>query len=154
MRGNAIRGWCLLAAALFLLFFVFLFFRFNDSLLVSEPSGLDVVSLPYVQFDVIDVSYTGATYSVSNNGKGSISFGLDFGIEVLRNKKWIEVPHSDVLTSSIQIELLPEQSESFTCSWENSYGSLSSGQYRLVKYIDAYEDGSPHSYWVACEFIL
>ena len=142
MRGNAIRGWGL----------VFLFFRFNDSLLVSEPSGLDVVSLPYVQFDVIDVSYTGATYSVSNNGKGSISFGLDFGIEVLRNKKWIEVPHSDVLTSSIQIELLPEQSE--TCSWENSYGSLSSGQYRLVKYIDAYEDGSPHSYWVACEFIL
>ena len=70
MRGNAIRGWCLLAAALFLVFFVFLFFRFNDSLLVSEPSGLDVVSLPYVQFDVIDVSSTGATYSVSNNGKG------------------------------------------------------------------------------------
>ena len=153
MKSKNIRAKSALAAIFLLGLFAYLLYHFNTSPNLDQ-SELDVTNIPGVQIEIIEASYTGATYSISNTSESTISFGYDFGIEILRGVKWFELPHSDMLTVSIQLELLPGQSESYTCSWESTYGTLSAGQYRLVKQINTYENWENLSHWVACEFIL
>lgn len=153
MKFKASRGKLVLSVILSLVFFAFLLYYFKTSSF-SKQSKLDIVDLPGIQLDIMEASYTGANYSVTNTSEHAICFGYDFGIEVFNRNNWAELPHSDTLTSTIQLELLPGQSDSFTCNWESTYGLLKAGQYRLVKRIIAYDGSLQTSHWIACEFVL
>lgn len=98
-----------------------------------------------------ELSPHGATYSISNNGDYSVSYGYDYGIEIEKNGTWFPLKHNDILALTVQLELRPGQSESLKCDWSSAYGVLESGQYRLVKSV---YDSNQTSFLINCEFTL
>ena len=51
--------------------------------------------------------------------------------------------------------LLPKESKEIELNWENEYGKLSKGTYRIIKGINyEYEEGKYKSFNVAVEFII
>ena len=88
-----------------------------------------------------DVTPTDCTVVFNQSGgniTGELTTGSYFRVEQYKNGEWNEIEWlpdtEDVAFSSVGY-ILPEESESkeFKCSWENIYGKLSKGKYRIVK---------------------
>lgn len=143
----------IVAVVLICLFFAFGFYLINKDNR-STQSSLDIHDTDDVQFEIVESSNIGATYMLSNTGDDPICFAYNYSIEVFRRGKWFQLPHEPALFNTIQLALYPEESESYTCNWMSTYGTLTTGQYRIVKRIERMEKGVPIPYWVASEFVI
>lgn len=117
---------------------------------ITHPSS-DENDFSDIVLTIDELSPHGATYSISNNGDHSVSYGYDYGIEIEKDGAWFSLEHDDILTLTEQLELRPGQSESHKCDWSSTYGVLESGQYRLIKSV---YDSNRTSILINCEFTL
>ena len=97
---------------------------------------------------------TGATFILKNESNTNYGYGPAWEIEMKQADKWHKI---DVVLNfnSPSYQLSVNESKELNINWENSYGKLASGEYRLIKHIDIEkEDGTFEDFYVSAEFTI
>lgn len=90
------------------------------------------------------LSNTGLVLVVKNETDDcAFEFGNAYSLEMLVDGNWIDVKQlQDVPITAIAHMVLPGESIEHAVNWERRYGSLPTGDYRLVKRVErVHEDG-------------
>lgn len=122
----------------------------ND--LPLAESDCEVNALAGITMVVDEVSANGATYIIRNESVGELTFGLDFGVQAEKNGVWYDIEHEGMAVIAIAMALEPGDEGTYTCGWENVYGPLPAGHYRIVKSVTAGRENE--QYWLAAEFTV
>lgn len=103
-------------------------------------------------------SATGLTVTFENNYGGQCIYSESFWLQKKIDGKWYQVPvvfDGDYAFEDIGYSLDAGSSGEWTVNWEWLYGSLDSGEYRIVKDVLVSTDlGEYDTYYLAAEFIL
>jgi len=97
---------------------------------------------------------TGATFILKNEGNIDYGYGPAWEIEMKQDDEWHKI---DVVLNfnSPSYQLSVNESKELNINWENSYGKLASGDYRIIKSIDVeQEDGTFEDFYVSAEFTI
>ena len=101
-------------------------------------------------------SADGLTVTVENKSSSKCIYGEDFDLEKQLNGRWYKVPvtiKGNYAFTDIGFELASGESREWKVDWKWLYGSLASGDYRIVKGIlDFRGTGDYDQYYLAAEF--
>ena len=103
------------------------------------------------------VSPTEATVIFENNSNNQGVYSDDFLLEKEIEGDWYQLPTiiDEYGFNDIGYELLPWEIEEFTIDWDWLYGSLDSGEYRIVKkLLDLRDTGDYDEYNLAAHFTI
>jgi hypothetical protein len=104
------------------------------------------------------VSPTGLTVILENNSDQQCIYGEHYVLEKKVNQGWYQVPvvvEGDYGFVDIGYDLPPGAEEAWDVDWEWLYGSLETGEYRIVKDIlDFRGTGDYDTYYLTAEFII
>ena len=95
---------------------------------------------------------TEATFILKNNSDVDIQYGVPYELEIKKDGVWhsINVEISFILPAYI---LKAKEEREIKLNWENSYGVLAKGEYRMIKdYSVENDNGYYDSFFVAVEF--
>lgn len=99
---------------------------------------------------------TNATLIIKNNSDQKVRYGEDFQMEIKKNNKWyqLNIKHEVFFTLAATILDAQEQRE-IELNWEDEYGKLKKGTYRIIKDMDrCVENEQCKSFNVAVEFVI
>lgn len=95
-----------------------------------------------------------ATLVLTNNSDKNFQYGNTYEIEIKKDGEW----HKINVELNFDIPAFPlssKESEEIELNWENGYGKLAKGTYRIIKDIDyKYEEGKYKSFNIAVEFTI
>ena len=95
-----------------------------------------------------------ATLVLTNNSDKNFQYGTPYEIEIKKDGEWHKI-NVELNFTLPAFHLLPKESKEIELNWENEYGKLSKGTYRIIKGINyEYEEGKYKSFNVAVEFII
>ena len=95
-----------------------------------------------------------ATLILTNNSDRKIQYGSPYEIEIKKNGEWYKINAKLNFTLPLFILESKEKNE-FKLDFEEGYGKLPSGTYRVIKKIDKEkEDGLFDSFYVSTEFTI
>lgn len=94
------------------------------------------------------------TLVLINNSDKKIQYGSSYEIEIKKNDEWHKI--NAELNFTLQLFILESKKKNeFKLNFEEGYGKLPSGTYRVIKKIDKEkEDGLFDSFYVAAEFTI
>lgn len=94
------------------------------------------------------------TLVLINNSDKKIQYGSSYEIEIKKNDEWHKI--NAELNFTLQLFILESKEKNeFELNFEDGYGKLPSGTYRVIKKIDKEkEDGVFDSFYVAAEFTI
>ncbi len=127
----------------------------KNKFIVGEESSI-VITNNDVTLSIKDGTLTnkGATLVLKNDSDQDYQYGNPFEIEIKENGKWhkINVELNFTLPAFI---IQSGETKEFPLSWENGYGKLASGTYRIIKNVDYQkENGNFERFHVAVEFTI
>ena len=95
-----------------------------------------------------------ATLVLTNNSDKNFQYGNPYEIEIKKDGEWHKI--NVELNFDIPAFQLPsKESKEIELNWENGYGNLATGTYRIIKGIDyEYEEGKYKSFNIAVEFTI
>ena len=94
------------------------------------------------------------TLILTNNSDRKIQYGSPYEIEIKKSDEWHKINAKLNFTLPLFILESKEKNE-FELNFEDEYGKLPSGTYRVIKKIDKEkEDGVFDSFYVAAEFTI
>ena len=95
-----------------------------------------------------------ATLILTNNSDKNFQYGTSYGIEIKKDGEWHKI--NVELTSTVPaFQLSARENKEIEINWENGYGILEKGTYRIIKGIDyEYEEGKYKSFKIAVEFTI
>lgn len=94
------------------------------------------------------------TLILTNNSDRKIQYGSPYEIEIKKNGEWYKINAKLNFTLPLFI-LEPKEKNEFKLNFEEGYGKLPSGTYRVIKKIDKEkEDGLFDSFYVSTEFTI
>ena len=97
---------------------------------------------------------TGTTLVLTNNSDKNFQYGNPYEIEIKKDGEWHKIKVKLYFTLPA-FHLNSKESKEIELNWENVYGKLATGTYRIVKKIDyEYEDGKYETFNVAVEFTI
>lgn len=97
---------------------------------------------------------TGATLMLKNDSDVDIQYGDPYEIEIKKDGKWHKI-NVELNFNLPAYMLKPNESKEIELEWENGYGQLASGDYRIIKDIDVEkEDGTFATFYVSAEFTI
>lgn len=133
----------------------------NDYSTDLEESTLGTINdFSGVSMSVLDetVSPTGLTVEFENDSDQQVIYGEDFLLETNVEDSWYQVPviiEDEYGFDAIGYELSPGETDSLEIDWEWLYGSLESGEYRIMKEVlDFRGAGDFDEYQLTAEFII
>lgn len=98
---------------------------------------------------------------ISNNSSKTLYWGSWFTLEKKENDNWYEVKLLDLESDNIArtwtdslAYLNKDETRTIECKWDNGYGELSNGNYRIVKEFFFDERNQDEKVYVACEFSI
>lgn len=95
-----------------------------------------------------------ATLVLTNNSDKNFQYGNTYEIEIKKDGEW----HKINVELNFDIPAFPlssKESKKIELNWENGYGKLAKGTYRIIKDIDyKYEEGKYKSFNIAVEFTI
>ena len=92
------------------------------------------------------------TLILTNNSDRKIQYGSPYEIEIKKNDEWYKINAKLNFTLFI---LESKKKNEFKLNFEEGYGKLPSGTYRVIKKIDKEkEDGLFDSFYVSTEFTI
>ena len=97
---------------------------------------------------------TGATLILKNNSDVEVEYGTPYEIEIKKDGEWHKI--NVELNFNLPAYILKSNtSEEMELKWENGYGKLATGDYRIIKTIDMEkEDGTFETFYVSTEFTI
>ncbi len=89
-----------------------------------------------VKIEITQASSTGATIIITDNNKVPYIWKEDYKIEQKENDKWEEVKATSDITFSDEVYERDNNNQiKQEINWSNTYGTLQTGTYRIVKYV-------------------
>lgn len=94
------------------------------------------------------------TLILTNNSDKKIQYGSSYEIEIKKNDEWHKI--NAELNFTLQLFILESKKKNeFELNFEDGYGKLPPGTYRVIKKIDKEkEDGLFDSFYVSTEFTI
>jgi len=97
---------------------------------------------------------TGATLILKNDSDVDVQYGNPYEIEIKKDGKWHKI-NVELNFTLPAFSLKSKETTELELNWENGYGKLASGDYRIIKSIDIEkEDGTFDTFYVSAEFIV
>ena len=82
-----------------------------------------------------------ATLVLTNNNDKNFQYGNPYEIEIKKDGEWHKI-NVELNFDMPAFQLLSKESKEIELDWENEYGKLAKGTYRIIKGIDyEYEEG-------------
>jgi len=95
-----------------------------------------------------------ATLVLTNNSDKNFQYGNTYEIEIKKDGEW----HKINVKLDFDMSAFPlssKESKEIELNWENGYGKLAKGTYRIIKGINyEYEEGKYETFNVAIEFTI
>ena len=99
---------------------------------------------------------TGATFILENNSNQTLGYGEPYHLEVKDDDSWHILRTINEAAFIMPLyHLNPNESTELKIDWENFYGALEPGEYRLIK--DAYfviDDEISDNFYIGVEFTI
>ena len=93
-----------------------------------------------------------ATLILTNNSDKNFQYGTPYEIEIKKDGEWHKI-NVELYFTMPAFQLSSKESKEIELDWENGYGKLAKGTYRIIKGIDyEYEEGKYETFNVAVEF--
>ena len=94
------------------------------------------------------------TLVLTNNSDKNFQYGNPYEIEIKKNGEWHKI-NAELDFTLPAFHLLSKESIDIELDWENGYGKLPKGTYRIIKEIDyEYEEKKYETFNVAVEFTI
>ncbi len=122
---------------------------------IGKESNIEIVEKG-VTLSIKDntLSKTGATLVLKNNSDVDVQYGNPYEIEIKKDGEWHKI-NVELNFTMPAFELKLKESKEIELNWENGYGKLASGDYRIIKSIDIEkEDGTFETFYVSAEFTI
>lgn len=123
---------------------------------IGNKSDVQISQNNDVKLSIKDgtLTNTGATLVLTNNTDKNFQYGNPYEIEIQKDGVWHKI--NVVLNFNLPaFHLLPKENKEIELNWENGYGKLAEGTYRIIKGIDyEYEEGKFEAFNVAVEFTI
>ena len=95
-----------------------------------------------------------ATLILTNNSDKNFQYGTPYEIEIKKDGEWHKI-NVELNFDMPAFQLLSKESKEIELDWENKYGKLAKGTYRIIKGINyEYEEGKYETFNVAIEFTI
>ena len=95
-----------------------------------------------------------ATLVLTNNSDKNFQYGNPYEIEIKKDGEWHKI-NVELNFDMPAFQLPAKESKEIKLDWENGYGKLAKGTYRIIKGIDyEYEEGKYETFNVAVEFTI
>lgn len=97
---------------------------------------------------------SGATLVLINNSDKSFQYGNPYEIEIKKEGEWHKI-NVELNFTMPAFQLSARENNEIEINWENGYGKLEKGTYRIIKGIDyEYEEGKYKPFNIAVEFTI
>ena len=97
---------------------------------------------------------TGATLVLKNDSEVNVQYGNPYEIEIKEGGEWHKI-NVELNFTLPAFSLKAKESKEIEIKWENGYGKLASGKYRIIKGIDVpKEDETFDTFYVSAEFTI
>ena len=95
-----------------------------------------------------------ATLVLTNNSDKNFQYGNPYEIEIKKDGEWHKI-NVELNFDMPAFPLSSKESKEIELNWENGYGKLAKGTYRIIKGINyEYEEGKYETFNVAIEFTI
>ena len=95
-----------------------------------------------------------ATLVLTNNSDKNFQYGNTYEIEIKKDGEWHKI-NVELNFTMPGFQLSARENNEIEINWENGYGKLEKGTYRIIKEIDyEYEEGKYKSFNIAVEFTI
>ena len=95
-----------------------------------------------------------ATLVLTNNSDKNFQYGDPYEIEIKKDGEWHKI-NIELYFDMPAFQLSAKESKEIELDWENGYGKLANGTYRIIKEIDyEYEEEKYETFNVAVEFTI
>ena len=95
-----------------------------------------------------------ATLVLTNNNDKNFQYGNPYEIEIKKDGEWHKI-NVELYFNMPVFQLSAKESKEIELDWENEYGKLAKGTYRIIKGIDyEYEEGKYETFNVTIEFTI
>ncbi|MBQ9833655.1 MAG: hypothetical protein IJO33_00455 [Bacilli bacterium] len=96
----------------------------------------------------------GATLILKNDSNVEVQYGEPYEVEIKKDGKWYKI--NVELNFILPVYgLKSKESKEIKLNWENSYGELSAGDYRIIKSVDVEnENGTFDRFYISAEFTI
>lgn len=95
-----------------------------------------------------------ATLVLTNNSDKNFQYGTPYEIEIKKDGEWHKI-NVELDFDMPAFPLSARENKEIEINWENGYGKLEKGTYRIIKGIDyEYEEGKYKSFNIAVEFTI
>ena len=95
-----------------------------------------------------------ATLILTNNSDKNFQYGTPYEIEIKKDGEWHKI-NVELNFTMPAFQLSAKENKEIEINWENGYGKLEKGTYRIIKEIDyEYEEGKYKSFNIAVEFTI
>ena len=95
-----------------------------------------------------------ATLVLTNNSDENFQYGNTYEIEIKKDGEWHKI-NVELNFDMPAFPLSSKESKEIELNWENGYGKLAKGAYRIIKGINyEYEEGKYETFNVAIEFTI
>ena len=123
---------------------------------VGNVSDVEISNNNGVTLSIKDdtLKNTGATFILKNDSDVDVEYGNPYEMEIKKDGEWhkINVELNFTLPAFI---LKSKETKELELNWENGYGKLASGDYRIIKSIDVEKaDGTFDTFYVSAEFTI
>lgn len=131
---------------------------------ISENQVDELDETPYINLDylssattsVVNDSVTSISISIATTYNGNNECSLDewFVIEVNKNNKWYTLPYINQGTEFIDMGYIIDESgtRQMDYNWEEIYGTLPEGDYRIITRITEIENTIYTKYFISTPF--
>lgn len=99
---------------------------------------------------------TGATFIIENNSNQTLGYGESYHLEIKNDNSWhiLKTINDAVFIMPLYL-LQPNESIELHIDWENFYGSLEFGEYRLIKNgCFVINDEKSDNFYIGIEFTI
>ena len=95
-----------------------------------------------------------ATLVLTNHSDKNFQYGNTYEIEIKKDGEWHKI-NVELNFTMPAFQLSARENKEIEINWENGYGKLVNGTYRIIKEIDyEYEEGKYKSFNIAVEFTI
>ena len=95
-----------------------------------------------------------ATLVLTNNSDKNFQYGTPYEIEIKKDGEWHKI-NVELNFTMPAFQLSARENNEIEINWENGYGKLEKGTYRIIKGIDyEYEEGKYKPFNIAVEFTI
>lgn len=98
------------------------------------------------------LSNTQVTLVLENKSEQNLGYGEYYEIEIKKNDAWYSI-NVELTFLDILYTMESNQSQELEINWEDSYGALSAGEYRILKKV-MFMDDNFEEFYVAAEFTI